>query len=210
MLKIKTFLVLFVALTIAINVKAETTVKTGLSFNFGQIEDYRFNITSVELELEQSIYKGFGLGIRIRKDVDWLYSGIYLGLYPTYRIQISDNFSLPIAAGIEYGMPSSKYNNYSTEYNNNRLISHRWIYIVQNAPLPDKLKESNTGTIYPFISFAASHQLTKRLFIEIGTRVQFAKFQVESCKFHPSIEVNEESEWNPIYSLTIKIGYKKK
>lgn len=205
-LRIKTFLILFVALTITIN--AETTIKTGLSFNFGQVEDYKFNINSVELEVEQSIYKRFGLGIGIRKDMDWLYSGIYLKLYSNYRIQISDNFSLPIAAGVEYGMPSSKYNNYSTKYNDSRLISHEWIYIVQNAPFMDKIKEGNTGTIYPFISLGAGYQLTKKLFFEIGTRVQFVKFRVESCKFHPSIEVDESSKWSPIYSLTVKIGYK--
>ncbi len=205
-LRIKTFLILFVALTITVN--AETTIKTGLSFNFGQVEDYKFNINSVELEVEQSIYKGFGLGIGIRKDIDWLHSGIYLRLYPSYRIQISDNFSLPVAAGVEYGMPASKYNNYSTEYDGNKLISHKWIYIIQNASFPDKLKEGNTGTIYPFISLAASYQLTKRLFMEVGVRAQFIKFRVESCKFHPSIEVDESSKWSPIGTITIKIGYK--
>lgn len=209
MRKLTIFVLLLLLMSFAAN--AETVLKTGFLFTSGKVGEHSFTLSSIELKLEQSIWSGFGLGIGFRKETSWLYSGYYISLYPMYKINISKNWFLALRLGAEYGLSSSEYDYYRTTYDEaGNLISHKWIYLIQNAPVPgDKLEKGNIGILYFFADISSGIKIWGKLFIEAGVKVQMMKFEIKSCELYPLLsEVKEKEKWQLVPSLFIQLGYK--
>ncbi len=208
---IKTFLVMLLTINIVAN--ADIIIKGGFLFNFGEIENFEINTNSVEFDIEKTLGKKFSLGFGIRKDTDWLFSGLYLKLYPKYQIQISEKFFVSATASVEYGISNSKYDKYQAKHSRKgELVFQKWVYIIQNAPvIGDMLKKGSTGTVYPFLNLSLGYKLTKNLFIEPGIQVKLLKFKVISSQFNHQVkpalvEIDEQNKWIPLYSVFIKFG----
>jgi len=193
---------------------AETVIKMGAMVTCGKVEEFAFSFPSAELKVEQSIWKKFSLGLGIRKESRWGYNGYYLSLYPMYKKQLSKKMFVATSLGVEYGIASSKYNHYSSTYNEiGDLIAHKWIYLTQNASIPkSELKKGDIGVIYPFGTASCGIKLWKGLVIESGLKGQILRFGVKSCKFEATdrtaYDVRSEKIWKIIPSAFIQLGYK--
>jgi len=192
---------------------AETVIKIGAISNYGKVEELKFALPSVEFKIEHSLYKGLSIGMGMRKETTWLYSGYYFSLYPTYKMKLSKNRFIAASLGTEYGLASSEYDYYSTTYDESgNLTAHKWIYLIQNASVPgDKLKKDAIGVIYPFLAISYGGEISKRLFVEAGFKMQASKFGIKSCKFEPSglsYDIRDDKKLIIVSGVFIQIGYK--
>jgi len=205
-------IMIFVAmLLIPLLVNAETVIKIGTMVTYGKVEEASFMLPCAELKFEQSFCKGLGVGMGIRKETRWAYSGYYFSLYPTYKMKLSKNRFVAASLGAEYGLASSEYDRYITTYDESgNLTVHKWIYLIQNAPIPSKLKKGNIGVIYPFATISYGTRIWKRLFIETGFKVQALKFGIKSCKFEPTsglaYNIRNDRKLIAVPSVFIQIG----
>ena len=209
----KKTIIFAVMLLIPFLVNAETVVKIGTMVTYGKVEELSFVFPSAELKLEQSLYKGLGIGIGMRKETTWAYSGYYFSLYPTYKMKLSKNSFVAASLGVEYGLASSEYDRYITTYDESgNLTAHKWIYLIQNAPVPSKLKKGTIGVIHPFATISYGTRIWKRLFLETGFKVQTLKFGVKSCKFEPTsgkaYDIRNDRKLIVAPSIFIQIGYR--
>jgi len=192
---------------------AETAIKTSFMIARGRIRGFEFTIPSVEVKIEKSIYKSFNLGFSFRKETRWAYSGYYLSLYPLLKIELSKKIFWNIGAGPEYGLASSKYDNYRLIYNQNGdLVFHKWINLAQNASIPwDKFRKEKIGVIYPFLSFSfLGINLGNGFSFEIGSKIQLLRFNIKSCEFDPetslAYNIRNEKIWKAVPSLFVQLG----
>jgi len=195
---------------IPLTVNAETVLKTSFMFSYEKLEEAELKFLSGELKFEQSLYKNIGIGTSLRKENGWKYSGYYLSLYSTYKTKLSNRF-VTVSLGAEYGIASPGYEHYITIYDESgNLIAHKWIYLVQNAPIPfGKIKKGNISVVHPFVEISGENKIWKKLFVETGFRVQILRFGVKSCKFEPdALVIHERKIWKLIPSAFIQIGYK--
>jgi len=206
-------LIIIAALIILIPVvaDAETVIKAGAMINYGKVGELHFTLPSAELKFEQSLYKGAGIGIGIRKETRWAYSGYYLSLYPMYKMKLSQSRFVAASLGVEYGLASSEYDRYITTYESGTLTVHKWIYLIQNAPIPaDKLKEGAIGVIYPFATASYGTKIWKGIFLETGLKVHMLKFGVKSCEFDPiswiAHDIRNDKKLIVVPSIFIQIG----
>lgn len=210
----KLLMISLILLLIPLVANAEKIFKFGAGIIYQyRVEDHEFTLVSWELKFERSIYKNIWLGFGFRKETSWGYDGYYLSLYPMYRIQLSKRWFSNISLGVEYGVPSGRYDNYQTVYNENgKLLSQKWIYIVQNISLPGDFVKGNTGTIYPFGTISWGVKFWKSLSIEAGFRVQVLRFGIKSCKFEPLTQlvydIRDEKTWRLVPGFFIQIGIK--
>lgn len=209
----KKIMIFAVMLLIPFLVSAETVLKTGLMFTYGKVEEARFTLTSAEFKIEQSLYKGLGIGIALRKETTWAYSGYYFSLYPTYKMKLSKNGFVAASLGAEYGLASSKYEQYSRNYDQaGNLTSQKWIHLIQNVPFPYDLVKGNTGVLYPFVTMSFGTTIGKKFLIEAGLKIQILKFKSESCKFEPTsglaYDIRNDRKLIVAPSVFIQIGYK--
>jgi len=201
----KVFLVLLVLLTISTITNAETVVRTRFSIN------PELDLCSIGLGIDQSLYKGFGLGFSFRKETMRMNSGYYISINAKYKKMVSDNRFIASEIGLEYGLAAPEFNCYITEYDKEgQLLKHRWIYLIQNAPIPgDKLKNGNTGIIYPFVNISGGQEIWKKLFFEAGIKVKIMKFGMKNCDFQPILaEIKEEEKWQSVYNIFVQLCYK--
>lgn len=209
----KKTMIFVVMLLIPLLANAETIIKVGTMFTCGKVEKVNFTLLSAELKFEQSLYKGLGIGIGMRKETTWAYSGYYLSLYPMYKMKLSKNRFVAVSLGAEYGLASSEYDRYITTYDKSgNLTAHKWVYLVQNISFPfDKVK-GNTAVLYPFATIGTGTTIWKKLIIEAGLKIQVLKFGIKSCSFNPQTwqasNVVDKKIWAIIPSLTLQIGYK--
>ncbi len=200
-----------VMLLVPLLASAETVIKIGATVASGKAEESRFTLCSAEFKLEQSLYKGLGIGIGIRKETAWAYSGYYFSLYPTYKMQLSKNWFAASSLGAEYGLASSEYNRCISTYDAfGNLTAQKWIYLIQNAPIPTVLKKGNTGVIHPFATISCGTRVWKSLFIETGFKMQTLKFGIKSCKFEPTsgsaYDIRNDKKLIVVPSVFIQIG----
>ena len=207
-------IMIFVAmLLIPLLVNAETVIKIGTMVTYGKVEEARFTLPGAEIKFEQSFYKGLGIGIGIRKETRWAYSGYYFSLYPTYKMKLSKNRFVAASLGAEYGLASSEYERYSTTYDESgNLTAHKWIYLIQNVPVPGDKVKGNTGILYPFTTISFGTRIGKKVAIEAGLKIQMLKFGIKSCSFDPqnwqAYNIVEKKTWAIIPSIQISIGYR--
>ncbi len=200
-------------LLIPIIANAEGVIKVGTSVLYGNVEGHKFTMFSAELKYEQSIWKNFGLGFGLRKETRWGYSGYYLSLYPKLTMPLSKKTYLVTSIGAEYGIASSDYDYYSRNYDQGgNLIAQKWIYLIQNAPIPfDKIK-GNTGILYPLATISCGTRIWKRLVIEMGLKIQMLKFGIKSCSLDhetwQAYNIVDKKIWVIIPSLVVQIGYR--
>lgn len=210
----KKLAIFMLILSMPIIAGAETVIKLGFMITHGQIEELKFSLSSVEFNIEKSVYKNFSVGFGFRKETRWGYSGYYLSLYPMYKIKLSKNWFINSGLGAEYGLASSDYDYYGKNYDQSgNLIAQKWIYLIQNAPIPfDMLKKGSTGTICPFMTFSCGTRIWKGLIVEMGIKAQMMRFEVKSCKFEPetwrAYDIVDKKSWEIIPSLSVQIGYK--
>lgn len=202
----KLLMIFLITLLMPFVVNAETTVKigAGIIYRYRITKEHEITIFSWELKLERSLYKNFGLGFGFRKETIWGYDGYYLSLCPTQKISLSKRSFVAVSLGAEYGIPSSKYDNYRIVYDQEgNLIFHKWIYLVQNISIPGDFIKGNTGTIYPFGTISYGVRIWKGLSIETGLKVQMLRFGVKSS-IESSIE--DKKNWKFIPSFFVQIG----
>jgi hypothetical protein len=209
----KKTMIFAVMLLIPLLAHSETVIKIGTMVTYGKVEEARFTLPSVELKFEQSLYKGLSIGIGIRKETAWAYSGYYFSLYPTYKMKLSKNGFVAASLGAEYGLASSEYDRYITTYDESgNLTVHKWIYLIQNAPIPSMLKKGTIGVVHPFATISYGTRIWKRLFLEAGFKVQTLKFGVKGCKFEPTsgkaYDIRNDRKLIAVPSAFIQIGYK--
>lgn len=198
----KKLAIFIIILLIPLVVNAENVIKVGASVTHQKVEEHKFTLFSGEVKLEWSVYKNFGLGFGFRKETRWGYDGYYLSLYPTQKIPLSRTSFVAISLGVEYGIPSSKYDNYRTVYDQEgNLIFHKWIYLVQNISIFGDFVKGNTGTIYPFGTISYGVRIWKGLSIETGLKAQIMKFGVKSC-------IEDKKNWKLIPGIFVQIGIK--
>lgn len=211
----KTAIVLLILL-MPIVTNAERVIKVGASVLYGNVEGHKFTLVSAELKYEQSIWKNFGLGVGLRKETRWAYSGYYLSLYPMYKMKIAKSWFVTTGLGAEYGLASSEYDHYSRNYDKSgNLIAQKWIYLVQNVPIPLDSVKGDTAVLYPFATIGSGVTIWKKLVIEVGLKIQMLKFGIKSCSFEPETwraydiyDIVDKKSWEIIPSLSVQLGYK--
>lgn len=190
-------------------VNAETVIKVGIARTYVKVEEFSLTIPSAELKIEQSIWKGFGLGFGFKKETKWGYSGYYLSLYPICKIQLSKVWFIATSLGIEYGLASSEYDKYTATYDEaGNLTAHQWIHLVQNAWVPfDALKKGSIGVIYPFWTISPGVKIW-HIILESGFKVQMMEFKIDRCEFDSVIWLREKVIWKVVPSIFVQLGYR--
>lgn len=186
----------------------ETYIESGFSHIQGDVEEFEYNISGLTVDVETFFngshigLSGWSIGYR-KDDLRYAEFGHMLNgkVFRTFNVKI---FEFKAAGGVEWGMPTNRFDKTKFLYKKGEAISYKHIHLDRNSNIPG-VGVSQDGSIYSFFELGAAKRYKSWIF-QGGIKGSMMNFGIEEFELPYNVNVRKKRVIVPYGFVSVGIA----